>query len=198
MITQIGVTERKSTQNQEGSKVKIFPVPFAFGGIKEDINIITNTTNKHSEEQIIEQTLKKGISAHKEGKLQEAEHLYRVILQSQPLNPVANHNLGLLTVAVNKTDAALPLFKTALAADPKTEQFWLSYIKALIKGERNEVAKQVIEQAKEQGINVERLNALQMQLKPADKEETHLNPTENELNNLFILYQNQKYDEVEC
>ena len=81
----------------------------------------------------IEQALRQGIAAHKDGKLQEAERLYRAILEVQPAHPDANHNLGVLAVADAKTEAALPLFKTALEANPKVEQFWLSYIDALIK-----------------------------------------------------------------
>ena len=84
-------------------------------------------------ELTVEQALQQGIAAHNDGKLQEAEHIYRTILQSQPLHPDANHNLGVLAVSVNKADAALPLFKTALEANPKIEQFWLSFIDALIK-----------------------------------------------------------------
>ena len=61
-------------------------------------------------ELTIEQALQQGIAAHKEGKLRQAERLYRAILQSQPLHPDANHNLGLIAVSVNKADAALPLF----------------------------------------------------------------------------------------
>ena len=84
----------------------------------------------------IEQALQKGVAAHKEGKLKDAELLYRAILQSQPTHPDANHNLGILALSVNKVDAALQLFKTALEANPKIEKFWLSYINALIKDEK--------------------------------------------------------------
>ena len=35
-------------------------------------------------ELTIEQTLQQGVAAHKEGKLQDAERLYRAILQTQP------------------------------------------------------------------------------------------------------------------
>ena len=84
-------------------------------------------------ELTIKQALQKGIVAHKEGKTQDAERLYRAILQSQPTHPDANHNLGVLAISVNKIDAALQFFKTALEANPKTEQFWLSYVNALIK-----------------------------------------------------------------
>jgi tetratricopeptide (TPR) repeat protein len=115
-------------------------------------------------ELTIEQALQQGVAAHKEGKLQDAERLYRAILQSQPLHPDANHNLGILAVSVNKADAALPLFKTALEANPKIEQFWLSYIDALIKETQFDNAKLVIEQSKTQGVAEEKLNVLETQL----------------------------------
>ena len=83
-------------------------------------------------ELTVEEALQQGVAAHNEGKLQDAERLYRTILQSQPTHPDANHNLGVLAVSVNEAEAALPLFKTALEANPNREQFWLSYIDALI------------------------------------------------------------------
>ena len=109
-------------------------------------------------ELAIEQALQRGVAAHKEGKLREAERLYLEILRSQPTHPDANHNLGVLAVSVNKAAAALPLFKTALEANPKIEQFWLSYIDALIKEQQFEHAKQVLEEAKTQGVAMEKLN----------------------------------------
>ena len=87
----------------------------------------------HLMELTIEQVLQRGVEAHKEGKLQEAERFYQTILQSQPSHPDANHNLGVLAVSVNKAEAALPLFKAALDANPYIEKFWLSYIDALVK-----------------------------------------------------------------
>tara|TARA_E500000331_G_scaffold330558_1_gene352213 strand:+ start:654 stop:980 length:327 start_codon:yes stop_codon:yes gene_type:complete len=102
-------------------------------------------------ELTIEQALQQGVAAHKEGKLQYAERLYRAILRSQPKHPDANHNLGVLAVSANNADVALPLFKTALEANPQIEQFWLSYIDTLIKEQKFENAKQVFEQAKSWG-----------------------------------------------
>jgi len=123
-------------------------------------------------ELTIEQALLQGVAAHKEGKLQEAERLYRAIMQSQPLHPDANHNLGVIAVSMNKADEALPLFKNALESNPKIEQFWLSYIDALIKVKQFDNAKQVLEQAKKQGVDADRLNSLEellMQLTQAPK-----------------------------
>ena len=90
-------------------------------------------------------------------------------MQSQPGHPDANHNLGVLAVQVNKTVAALPLLKTALEANPKIEQFWLSYIDALIKENQFDNAQQVLEQAKKLGVTGGQLNILETQLIPANK-----------------------------
>jgi thioredoxin-like negative regulator of GroEL len=57
-------------------------------------------------ELTIDQVLQKAVEAHRAGKLQEAERLYRAILQAQPKHPDANHNLGVMAVSLNKTEAA--------------------------------------------------------------------------------------------
>ena len=62
-------------------------------------------------ELTIDQALQQGIAAHKEGKLQDAERLYRAILQSQPAHPDANHNLGVLAVPLIKPIWHYPYLK---------------------------------------------------------------------------------------
>ena len=150
-------------------------------------------------ELTIEQALQQGIAAHNEGKLQDAERLYRAILQSQPAHPDANHNLGVLAVSINKADAALPLFKSALEANPKIEQFWLSYIDALIKEQQIEAAKQVIQQAKNQGVGGEKLNSLNARLAPISQIENadSSNPSEAQLSSLLECYQNGRLNDAE-
>ena len=83
-------------------------------------------------ELTVDQALQQGVAAQKEGKLQDAERLYRAILQAQPKHPDANHNLGVLAVAVGKPLEAIPLFKLALETSPQTEKFWRSCVEALI------------------------------------------------------------------
>ena len=150
-------------------------------------------------ELTIEQALQQGMTAHKEGKLQDAERLYRVILQSHPAHPDASHNLGVLAVSVNKADAALPLFKTALEANPKTEQCWLSYIDALIKEKQFESSRQVIQQGKQHGLEGERLNSLEAQLASINKEKNidSLSPSQQQLSSLLEYYQNGRFSDAE-
>ena len=113
----------------------------------------------------IEQALQHGLAAHKQGKLQDAERLYRAILQSQPTHADANYNLGLIAVSLNKVALALPLFKTALEAFPEIEQFWLSYIDALIKENQLETAKSVLVEGRKEGFLGKEFDDLEFQIK---------------------------------
>ena len=150
-------------------------------------------------ELTIEQALQQGVAAHKEGKLQDAERLYRAILQVQSLHPVANHNLGVLAVLANKANAALPLFKTAVEANPKIEQFWLSYIDALIKEKQYDNAKQVLEQAKKQGVAGEKFNIPEAQLASKNTPEyvDSSSPSQVEINALLEHYENGRFGDAE-
>ena len=111
-------------------------------------------------ELTIEQALQRAVEDHKAGKLQDAEALYRAILQTQPNHPDANHNLGVMAVSLNKTEAALPHFKIALEANPNQGQFWLSYVDALIKEKQFDNARNVLEQGKMQGLAGENVDIL--------------------------------------
>ena len=52
----------------------------------------------------IEQALQQAVVAHNGGNLNEAERIYRAILQSQPKNSRANHNLGVIAVSLNRIE----------------------------------------------------------------------------------------------
>ena len=115
-------------------------------------------------ELTIEKALQQGVAAHREGKLQEAERLYRAILQYQPAHPDANHNLGVIAVLANKADTALQLFKTALEAKPNVERYWLSYVETLVETGQLETAESAVQMAADKGVNTEKLEAILDQL----------------------------------
>ncbi len=154
----------------------------------------------------IEQALQQGVTAHREGKLQDAERFYWAILQSQPAHPDANHNLGVLAVSVNKAEAALPLFKTALEANPKIEQFWLSYIDALIKTEKVDDAKQALADAQQAGVTAAKLQIFEDQLEfelppssqiPQQAISNPLHSHQGELSAAMELRETGKYKEAQ-
>ena len=121
-------------------------------------------------ELTIDQALQKAVEAHKAGQIQEADSLYTAILKAKPKHPDANHNMGVLAVGVGKVETALPFFKTALEANPKVAQFWLSYIDALIKLDRLTDAKAVFDQAKSKGAKGDDLDKLELRLRGAGQE----------------------------
>ena len=54
----------------------------------------------------VDEALRLGISAHKSGRINEADKYYTAILQVQPNHPDANHNMGVLAVSVSKLKEA--------------------------------------------------------------------------------------------
>lgn len=101
-----------------------------------------------TQQMTITEALQKAVAMHKSGNLQDAERLYRAILQAQPNHPDANHNLGVLGVQVGNVVSVLPHFKAALEANPKQGQFWFSYVDALVKAGEIALAQAVIAKAK--------------------------------------------------
>ena len=65
-------------------------------------------------ELTLDQALHKGIKAHKDGQITEADRYYTAILKADPKHPDANHNMGSLAVTVGKIQEALPFFKNAI------------------------------------------------------------------------------------
>ena len=115
----------------------------------------------------VDQALQKGIEAHKAGKAQEADLYYTAILKANPKHPDANHNMGVLAVGLGKIKEALPFFQTALEANPETAQFWLSCIDTLIKLNRIDDAKALLDQSRIIGAQGDSFDHLEQQLEKA-------------------------------
>ena len=116
--------------------------------------------------------LQQGIEAHKSGQLQDAERLYRSILQKQPDHPDANHNLGVLTLGLDKPELSLPYFEAALEANPRQEQYWVSMIEALIKVGQFDNASEIMQQGRDNGLNEDKVDQLARQLESGRNEPT--------------------------
>jgi len=144
--------------------------------------------------QVIEKVLQQGIAAHKDGNLQKAEIFYRDILEIQPKHPEANHNLGVLAVSANKITIALQLFERALKANPKKNQFWISYIDTLIKENQLILAKQVLFRAKNKGLSNDQYVSLKLQLLSSTN---NPKPPHSQCMQLLECYKNGRYEDAE-
>ncbi len=145
----------------------------------------------------IEQAFQRAVEDHKAGRLQDAENLYRAILQAQPNQADANHNLGVLIASFNKTEAALPLFKIALEANPNQGQFWLSYIDALMKEKQFDNARSVLEQGKKRGLTGEKVEALESQLVQHELNLKSPKTEPNRLSKAIELRETGRYQEAQ-
>ena len=115
-------------------------------------------------EEIIQEALSKGVKMHVSGEFELASKLYNSVMKLQPKHADANHNMGLLKVDTGQDLEALPYLQTALQADTSVAQFWLSYIKALIKLDKTDEATRILSLAKESGLKNEELLELHQQL----------------------------------
>ena len=63
-------------------------------------------------------TIQQAITAHQEGKFEEAEQLYQSILENQPTNFIVRNNLGVLLQSLGKLDEAEASFKKVIKLKP--------------------------------------------------------------------------------
>ena len=115
-------------------------------------------------DEIINETLTKGVELHVAGEFDLASQLYHSVIKLQPNHADANHNMGLLKLDMGSDLEALPYLQTALQADTSIAQFWLSYIKALVKLEKLDEADRIVRLAVENEIKNEELQELERQL----------------------------------
>jgi len=66
----------------------------------------------------IEQAFALALQHHQSGRLQEAEHLYRQILDQQPEHPGALHLLGVIAYQAGRCDIGVDLIRQAIALKP--------------------------------------------------------------------------------
>lgn len=100
------------------------------------------------------------VDQHRLGKVDEAERLYREVVDMAPDHGAASHNLGLIAFRRNDVDQALSLYRSATVAKPGKEQFWRSYIDALIATNRFADAKLALADARAAGHSSAAFDAL--------------------------------------
>jgi tetratricopeptide (TPR) repeat protein len=170
----------------------------------------------------LEEALTRGVAAQKEGRLQDAEHLFKAILRARPDHADANYHLGLLAVSVSKFDIASQFFKKAIDSSPNSTPYWINYVEALIEGGQVSRAQDAIVAIDGFGVVSERLKTLKArveslssepslpftnqrkkrtQAKRRKKRSRQRNrgesPTDKEISNLMTLYQNNQLHEAE-
>ena len=95
------------------------------------------------------------------GNLGEAEGMYRSVLESDPNNATANHNLGVIELSKSSSESAIPHFRNAVESRPEVTQYWLSYIEALTlnMGANVRCVRKAIDDARKHGADERQLQS---------------------------------------
>lgn len=88
--------------------------------------------NAETLSQAVNDVLQLALQHQSAGELQLASKLYLEILNIQPKHAEANHNLGVIEAHLQDAAHALPRLELAVMEAPQNEQFWVSYIDALM------------------------------------------------------------------
>lgn len=150
-------------------------------------------------QQTVAHALQQADTHHSSGQNQAAEELYRAILEIQPEHPAANHSLGILSVQSQQPIAGLPYFRTAVAANHECEQYWLSYIDALIQSSQIDEACQALELGRRHGLHGENVEELARRLSDQQQEKPLISATqENTAAHLDPSLQKEKTPPVDA
>lgn len=106
-------------------------------------NVVVNQ-NHHALQQAIEDVFEIAMAHQNAGRLVEAGNLYQEILGINANHAAANHNLGVIEAGLKSAQVALPYLEIAVQEKPDNEQYWVTYIDALMQSGAIETAMEAL------------------------------------------------------
>jgi len=100
----------------------------------------------------IREAMRLAIDHHQAGRLEQAEVLYRAVLDAEPNHAAANYNLGLIALQRGRAQEAVPVLKAALQAAPDNPAYWLNYAAAVAGSGEPKAARDILLQARQRGF----------------------------------------------
>ncbi len=98
------------------------------------------------------------------GKLEAAERLYRLVLDTQSSHAIANHCLGMLMLQTRRATKAVAHLLAALEARPEEPAYWLGYLEALLQAGRIEEAEAAATLGEQHGLAGNAFDDLRLRL----------------------------------
>jgi predicted O-linked N-acetylglucosamine transferase (SPINDLY family) len=147
--------------------------------------------------------LEAAIERHQTLHLDEAETLYRLILDARPAHADANFNLGMLTAQRGQYEASVPFFEAAIGTDPTQHIYWANYVDVLTRSGQVAAANLVLDLARTQGVNGPAIDRLAAELREATQareavaaNDGRTSPTPQELSQLRAHYSAGRIEEA--
>jgi predicted O-linked N-acetylglucosamine transferase (SPINDLY family) len=111
------------------------------------------------------------------GQYQEAERLYRIVVDFYPQYPDGLHKLAVVLIRLHQPDTAVPLLEHAIGINPHQPQYWMNYIDALLQSGQTQAAWAALEMGQQRGMTgpavdaiinlMTTISAQNLQIKPA-------------------------------
>lgn len=117
-------------------------------------NVVVNQ-NHHALQQAIEDVFEIAMAHQNAGRLVEAGKLYQEILGINANHAAANHNLGVIEAGLKSAQVALPYLEIAVQEKPDNEQYWVTYIDALMQSGAIETAMEALTLGQKFGLRPE-------------------------------------------
>jgi tetratricopeptide (TPR) repeat protein len=114
--------------------------------------------------QVIDEALQAAARDTDAGQLDQAEALYRAVLDLDPAHAGAHFGLGMLARGAGDLAAAIPYLSEALQGDSGEERYWLAYIEALIAARQFFTAAELIALGRDNGLAGAGVDAFEQQL----------------------------------
>jgi tetratricopeptide (TPR) repeat protein len=124
-----------------------------------------STQTNHDLQLAVSDVLLMALEHQHAERLDQAEQLYLSILEIQPKHAEANYHLGIIETGQKGAVTALPRFETAVEVDPANEQYWVTYIDALIQSGLTDSLASVIELGQKYGLKAETAQMFAAELK---------------------------------
>ena len=148
----------------------------------------------------LEEELRLGIKAHKEGNVQDANRHYSLILEAEPNHPEANHNMGILAAGVGKIEQSPSFFKRAIESRPSMIQSWCGLVEVLVKLNKIQDASNVLKQAFSVGLKSDQLDQLDRKLNELTNDSQKLEASheipQDKLKELLSFYEKGQFADV--
>lgn len=114
--------------------------------------------------QVIDEALQAAARDTDAGQLDQAEALYRAVLDLDPAHAGAHFGLGMLARQAGDLGAAISYLTEALQGDTSEQRYWLAYIEALIAARQFFTAAELIALGRANGLAGAEVDTFEQQL----------------------------------
>jgi predicted O-linked N-acetylglucosamine transferase (SPINDLY family) len=99
------------------------------------------------------QTMHEALALEQRNELQRAGKLLLEVHAVYPDHPTVNHRLGVISIRLNQSAAAVDYMERALGGDPNNCQYWANYIDALLQAGELKAAWMALEMGQQRGLS---------------------------------------------